>query len=232
MSGNESNTQASVYVTADLAKLKGRKLPTDEAGIAERLNSPSNEDLVLDNILLGRGILKFTDYFRTYAPLIIALRESLPISGEACRIAVKDGNEITTYTWDEFCKKFFGVSREWVRRQICEFTRPSRPAESAEGKKSQPKQQKGSRKDSLKAAAERIQSLESSLDEFIGYRDNVLYLIEQIEKYRCDIPDPLYRVAMELKSQFISDEEKTIPPGDGATALMTAIEQVLSGAAK
>jgi hypothetical protein len=200
MKKEKQSIEEKAFVTADLAALQGRKLPT-KAQMEERVNNPSLSDLVLDNILIGRRVVNFKEFFLEHAPLILALRESLPQRGPNCKIAVKDGEKVTLYSWSEFVAEFYRVSDAWLRQLLSEFRKSMDPnCQSGEGDEQATNlQDKISRKDALKQAVRKAIEMETRAT---NYRLELQALVEQIEKFRDEVPDPLYRMAVETKERI------------------------------
>jgi hypothetical protein len=106
------------FVTVDMANFENHKLPKvlPDNLVAYTNNLPMDE-LVVDVMLIGKNFKSFKDWFHKHAEFVGSLRDRLPQRGPNA-IRIKRGGKIQVFTWSEFCLEFFGVSSEWVRRQL------------------------------------------------------------------------------------------------------------------
>jgi hypothetical protein len=109
------------FVTVDMANFENHKLPNvlPDNLVAYTNNLPMDE-LVVDVMLIGKNFKSFKDWFNKHAEFVWSLRERLPERGPNA-IRIKRGDKIQVFTWSEFCLEFFGVSADWVRKQLCTY---------------------------------------------------------------------------------------------------------------
>jgi len=109
------------FVTVDMANFENHKLPKvlPDNLVAYTNNLPMDE-LVVDVMLIGKNFKSFKDWFNKHAEFVWSLRERLPQRGPNA-IRIKRGDKIQVFTWSEFCLEFFGVSADWVRKQLLAY---------------------------------------------------------------------------------------------------------------
>jgi len=109
------------FVTVDMANFENYKLPKMPPGnLAAYANNLPMDELVVDVMLIGKNFKSFKDWFHKHAELVWALRDRLPQRGPNA-IRIKRGDKTQVFTWSEFCLEFFGVSADWVRKQLCAY---------------------------------------------------------------------------------------------------------------
>jgi hypothetical protein len=109
-------------ITLDLAKYGKTQLPdvSKIKDIHAYINDLGDQELVMINIRVGEKFQTAKRFIVDHAEFVHSLRDRLPARGPNC-IAVKDGDDVTTYTWSEFCLEFFGCSDRWVRKIMADL---------------------------------------------------------------------------------------------------------------
>lgn len=107
-------------VTVDMAKFEKHKLPKFATAAArdKYIAGAPIDELVADVMLIGAQFKTFKDWFADHAEYVHELRDRLPARGPNA-IEIRQGKKTRIYTWSEFCLEFFGVSADWVRKQLC-----------------------------------------------------------------------------------------------------------------
>jgi hypothetical protein len=64
---------------------------------------------------MGMMVMKFSNYFETYKPIVMSMKQKLCGLRGSQRKTVIDGQEMT---WAEYCKVYYGCSYRWVAKLI------------------------------------------------------------------------------------------------------------------
>jgi hypothetical protein len=64
---------------------------------------------------VGMMVMKFSNYFETYKPIVMSMKQKLCGLRGSQRKTVIDGQEMT---WAEYCKVYYGCSYRWVAKLI------------------------------------------------------------------------------------------------------------------
>jgi len=174
--------------------------------IAEFLENPQNETLVLINIAIGQVHRTFKEYFLQHYMFIKALRESLPASGSECKIRVDD----ELYSWSQFCLKFYGVSSDYIRKLGIDYEEmlmfpvtPETEAAAAEAK-AEKKEGKRKKKESVEEALhQNAQDRNRAITQAIELRLALGELIALIEKFKSSVPAELLNKARQEKLRIL-----------------------------
>lgn len=164
--------------------------------------------LVQHNICIGRASQKFRKYFVKNVEFVHALRDSLPVRGRGCKMAIVQDGVTKMYTWSEFCLEFYGVSADWVRKlikmygemQACPNPTPAEPGET----------EIENEEEIHDPSPEAIQQkLEEKAERSERQTDNLLQelsnLIGLIERHKDAVPEELLNAATAAK-------QRTLPP--------------------
>lgn len=181
----------------------------EEVTLAWYLSNLEDSILVQYNIRIGAACQAFTDYFASHVQFIMELRDRLPARGRGCKIAIIHPDGTTkTYTWSQFCLEFFGISADWVLKQIKMYTMmqdcPGEPEPEAEV------EDEGEEEEIHDPSPEAIQQqLEEKKDRAERQTDNLLQelsnLIGLIERHKDAVPEELLNAATAAK-------KRTLPP--------------------
>ncbi len=223
-------------VTVDLDKFAGHDLPDLEQidDTDKYLTQLSDDELVADVILIGVRSKSFKDWFQAHVGFVDELRGRLPPRGPNA-IEVKQGHITTLYTWSEFCLNFFGVSDEWVRRQLnlyhCMQEDPTLGMGEEEEKPTKP---------TINPDEEMVEHTEHELLEVkaekLELRSTKLHLelealLQLLEKYGDRIPPAVNQYVKELKQRLaaLNANKGEEPPAKGfdTDELLNEMEDVL-----
>ncbi len=97
------------YAALQLPDLTGM----DQGKISDLVLTYDDAELVALNIQIGARCGDFKSWFMQHVEFVHTLRDRLPSRGP--NALVIDGE---SYSWSSFCRRFFGVSAEWVRRLL------------------------------------------------------------------------------------------------------------------
>jgi hypothetical protein len=139
-----SDSVKTPFVTVDMAKFENHKLPKAlPLNLAAYTTNLPMDELVVDVMLIGGNFKAFKDWFASHAEFVWGLRES------PNAIRIKRGDKIQVFTWSEFCLEFFGVSADWVRKQLCIYKgMKENPEHFKDEQKPEPKPKPESKPDS------------------------------------------------------------------------------------
>jgi len=165
--------------------------------------------LVQHNICIGRASQKFRKYFAKNVEFVHALRDSLPVRGRGCKIAIVQDGVTKAYTWSEFCLEFYGVSADWVRKLIKMYGE-MQACPNPVPVEAEPEDEPDEGEDVIEPSPEAIQQqLEEKKDRAERQTDNLLQelanLIGLIERHKDAVPQELLTAAAKAK-------ERTLPP--------------------